>query len=141
MDFIPVKSFDNYILAHIWKSKLEQEGFRCYLKDEYTVTIDPILTNAVGGIKLCVPKNQFDRAIETINKMELENAERIVCPNCKSNNIQYITQPNNTKNWFTAIATWLLGSYAVSYKNVYHCFNCKKEFDELPMNIVEHEIS
>lgn len=137
MDFVPVKTFDTYINAHIWQNRLEQEGFRCYLKDEYTVTIDPILTNTVGGIKLCVPSIQVPRALEVISKMEFENKERIVCPHCQSNNVQYITQPNNSKNWLTAIATWLLGNYAVSYKNVYHCFNCQHEFDEISENIVE----
>ncbi len=32
----------------------EEEGINCWLKDENTVTIDPILTNAIGGIKLMV---------------------------------------------------------------------------------------
>jgi DNA-directed RNA polymerase subunit RPC12/RpoP len=137
MDFVPVKSFDTYILAHIWQSRLEQEGFRCYLKDEYTVTIDPILTNAVGGIKLCVPSIQAERALALIKTFELENAKRVTCPKCNTQNVEYITQPNNSKNWITAIATWLLGSYAVSYKKIYHCYQCKFEFDEIPETVSE----
>ena len=31
-----------------------RDGIRCWLKDENTVTIDPILTNAIGGIKVMV---------------------------------------------------------------------------------------
>ena len=56
MEFILLNSYGNYVEAHIAKGVLEEEGIVCWLKDENTVTIDPILTNAVGGIKLMVAK-------------------------------------------------------------------------------------
>lgn len=48
MNFIMVSSFDNYIDANIILGKLQHEGITCFLRDEYTVTIDPILTNAIS---------------------------------------------------------------------------------------------
>ena len=56
MKFIPIWSYDNYVPAHIAMGRLKEEGIDCWLKDENTVTIDPILSNAVGGIKLMVEK-------------------------------------------------------------------------------------
>ena len=50
--------------------RLEQEGIKAYLQDEYTVTIDPILSNAIGGIKLMVYDHQAERALELINGFE-----------------------------------------------------------------------
>ena len=124
---IQVRSYDNYIPAHIMLQRLEAEGIRGYLKDEHTVTIDPILSNAIGGIKLMIHQDQVERAMELINRFEQEYKEAVVCPQCNSNNVHYITQPNNVTNWFTAIVTWLFGNYAISFKKVYKCFDCGYE--------------
>jgi len=62
MQYIKIYSFDNYIPAHLLLGRLEDEGINAWLKDEHTVTIDPLLTNAVGGIKLMVHVAQVDRA-------------------------------------------------------------------------------
>jgi DNA-directed RNA polymerase subunit RPC12/RpoP len=130
MEFIPVKTFDSYITANIWLGKLQDAGINCYLKDEYTVTIDPILTNAIGGIKLCVDVDQLDQSRELIMAFEHQDRQRLQCPKCKSMNVEYISKPG-AKNWLSAISSWLLGSYAVSAGQVYHCFNCGEEFDEI----------
>jgi hypothetical protein len=57
MELVTVRTFNNYFSANIMLSKLKDGGIRCYLKDEFTVTVDPILSNAVGGIKLVVNKD------------------------------------------------------------------------------------
>jgi hypothetical protein len=67
--FLPVASYDNYIAAHIAMGRLEDENIRCWLKDENTVTIDPLLTYAVGGIKLMVSSAQISRAREILNDL------------------------------------------------------------------------
>jgi hypothetical protein len=67
MHFILVRSFDNYIPAHIAMGRLKEEYINCYLQDEYSVTIDPFLSNAIGGIKLMVAATQAERALEILN--------------------------------------------------------------------------
>jgi hypothetical protein len=62
MNFIILRSYDNYIPAHIAMGRLKEEFINCFLQDEYTVTIDPLLSNAVGGIKLMVADSQAERA-------------------------------------------------------------------------------
>jgi hypothetical protein len=131
MEFVPVRSFDSYITANIWKGKLEDAGMICYLKDEYTVTIDPILSNAVGGIKLCVNAEQIRECRELILGIEGDNRQVQRCVKCNSENVQYVSQPNNLMNWITAILTWSFSSYALPGKQVYHCFDCGAEFDEV----------
>lgn len=66
MKFILLTSFDNYISAHIALGRLKEEFVNCYLQDEYTVTIDPLLSNAIGGIKLMVAETQVERALEIL---------------------------------------------------------------------------
>jgi DNA-directed RNA polymerase subunit RPC12/RpoP len=130
MKFIPVKTFDSYITANIWLGKLQDAGIQCYLKDEYTVTIDPILSNAIGGIKLCVAEMQIEESLQLVSAFEFQGKQKLQCPECNSLNVQYISKPG-AKNWLSAIVTWILGSYAISAKQVYHCFSCGKEFDEI----------
>ncbi len=66
MNFIELCSFDNYITANIVLGMLQESGINCHLKDEYTVTIDPFLSPALGGMKIMVIEEQYERAAELI---------------------------------------------------------------------------
>lgn len=70
MDFVEIRAFDNYIYAHITMSMLQDAGINCYLKDEYTITIDPLLSPALGGMKLMVHPAQVQRALELLEQTE-----------------------------------------------------------------------
>ena len=70
MKFVLLCSFDNYIPAHIALGRLKEEYINCYLQDEYSVTIDPFLSNAMGGIKLMVVETQAERAWEILNNQQ-----------------------------------------------------------------------
>lgn len=130
--FITVRTYDNYIAANLMLQRLEEEHIRAYLQDEYTVTIDPILTNAIGGIKLMIYEDQVSRALELIAGFEHTYRQAVACPRCGSTNVHYVTQSTNPVNWITAITSWLFGNYAVAIKQVYRCFDCGFEREELP---------
>jgi hypothetical protein len=70
MKFIQLQSFDNYIEAHMVMGNLQEENIACWLKDEYSVTIDPMLSNAIGGIKLMVAEAQAERAMEVLQSLQ-----------------------------------------------------------------------
>ena len=72
MNFVLVQSYDNYIPAHIALGRLREAFINCYLQDEYTVTIDPLISNAIGGIKLMVAEEQVERAIDLLNTTSLD---------------------------------------------------------------------
>lgn len=69
MKFVMLCSYDNYIPAHIALGRLTDSFITCYLQDEYSVTIDPFLSNAIGGIKLMVAESQAQRAIDILNSV------------------------------------------------------------------------
>ena len=73
MKFVLLCSFDNYIPAHIALGRLKEEFINCYLQDEYSVTIDPFLSNAIGGIKLMVAETQLERAREILENQNLQD--------------------------------------------------------------------
>lgn len=80
MGFVLLCAYTNYIEAHIVMGRLEQENIRCYLRDEYTVTIDPILTNAIGGIKLMVARAQAERAIQILSEGDKQTGSLSAIP-------------------------------------------------------------
>lgn len=70
MNFVHLRSFDNYVQANIQLGMLQDKGINCHLKDEYTTTIDPLLSNAIGGMKLMVFESQAGRALQLIEAAE-----------------------------------------------------------------------
>jgi Putative prokaryotic signal transducing protein len=131
MSYLLLTTFTNYMDAHLCQMHLQEDGINCWLKDENTVTIDPILTNAIGGIKLMVHETQFDRAIDLLRIMHHKAQKAAPCPKCNSYNVEYIVTNRKASNWLSAVTTFLLGDFAMAPHKVYHCFNCRHEF-ELP---------
>ena len=124
MNYVPIWVYDNYVPAHIAMGRLKEEGIDCWLKDENTVTIDPILTNAVGGIKLMVEKSNAKTAWELLNQLQKEYKASFVCPKCGSSNIEQVSTPRKPINWLSAISTFFFSNYALAVDKVYHCFDC-----------------
>ena len=128
MTFVLVQTYDNYISAHIAMGRLQEDGINCWLKDENTVTINPMLTNAIGGIKLMVETTQAERAATILKELEVQYKETITCPRCGSHNIEFVSTPRKATNWIMAIFGYSFGNFALSAEKVNHCFDCGKEF-------------
>jgi hypothetical protein len=75
MNLITVATFSNAIDAHIIMGKLESEGIQCFLKDEHTVTANPMYEIAYGGIKLQVPEKDVEAAKEILKETSYNNKE------------------------------------------------------------------
>jgi predicted RNA-binding Zn-ribbon protein involved in translation (DUF1610 family) len=129
MSYQILTAFANYMDAHLCQMHLEEEGINCWLKDENTVTIDPILTNAIGGIKLMVHEAQLERAADLLRIMKNKEHQSTPCPNCNSLNVEYIVTNRKAGNWLSALTTFILGDFAMAPHRVYHCFDCGFEFD------------
>lgn len=78
MTYMCIYAFDNYIPAHLALGRLEQAGINAWLKDEHTVTIDPLLTNALGGIKLMVHPAQAERARTLMDDWEKTATQKTI---------------------------------------------------------------
>ncbi len=74
--------------VQIVKGKLESEGIPVFLRDEYTLNSDPMISNAIGGVKLQVYSRDKERAIEIYNEIRAyavdDAGNPISCPNCKA---------------------------------------------------------
>jgi DNA-directed RNA polymerase subunit RPC12/RpoP len=131
MSYTLLNTYDNYIDANLHLMQLQEEGINCWLKDEHTVTIDPILTNAIGGIKLMVHETQLERAADLLRSIINKAKANKACPYCSSLNVEYIVSNRKSSNIFSAIFTFLLGDMAIGAQKIYRCFNCEKEFEEV----------
>lgn len=138
METVVVKTFDNYFSANIILSRLQASGIECYLMDEFTVTLNPILTNAIAGIKLVVKKENAAAVSKLLQAYQLEYLLSATCPQCGSNCFTHLAKPG-VKNYVTALLTWLFSSYAVATDYVYQCGNCGYEAEDLPETVVEVE--
>jgi len=131
MELVTVRTFQNYFSASILLTKLRDAGIQCYLKDEHTVTMAPLLTNAVGGIKLVINKKDSREVFELLQHFDEDYRRSAVCPKCGSHDIDLVPK-RSASNMITAILSWLFSDYAVSAENVYKCGTCGYESQTLP---------
>jgi Putative prokaryotic signal transducing protein len=61
--------------AHAIRVRLESEGIPVFLFDEFTITMDWLLSNAIGGVKVQVPEPYLERARAIMGIVEQEEAE------------------------------------------------------------------
>ncbi|MBT8183621.1 MAG: DUF2007 domain-containing protein [Eudoraea sp.] len=86
--FYTLGAFEYVADVQIIKGRLEAEGIAVFLKDENTLNTDPLISSAIGGVKLRVYSRDKDRAIaiyDEIRNYALDhNNNPVVCPNCKA---------------------------------------------------------
>ena len=116
-------TFEYSTEAHVTKSKLDSEGCNTMLMDEKTIDSDPLISNAIGGVKLLVHKNDFEKAVTIYNEIRTykkdENGNKIDCPKCSSNKI--LIAPLKRKNVFFML-------FPFFEKTRYICNDCKTVF-------------
>ncbi|TYB75984.1 DUF2007 domain-containing protein [Bizionia saleffrena] len=119
--------------AQIIKGRLEYEGIQVFLSDSLTIDTDPLVSNAIGGVKLKVYATQALEAqhiLETICKYSIDDeGDTIVCPNCKGGHIELFSTIKDAKSFFYFIFGFLFGALPFYTKHKYRCEDCNTEFD------------
>ena len=64
--YVTIEQFDNILHAELAQIRLEEAGIPVYLHNRNIVWADPLLSNAVGNIKVQVPEEDRERAMEVI---------------------------------------------------------------------------
>jgi len=135
MSFINISSYDNYVNANMHLSMLEEQGINCHLKDEHTITIDPLLSPAIGGIKLMVAEPQADRARQVLKEAEMEWLKTVPCPACHQLSLQKIVRVTEFTTLWGKLKSMLANGQEKEVKAYYQCDSCKNTFDDLPVNL------
>ncbi|PKA97988.1 putative signal transducing protein [Flavobacteriaceae bacterium MAR_2009_75] len=116
--FYTLASFEYPADVQIVKSKLESEGISVFLRDENTLNSDPIISNAIGGVKLQVYTEDKDQAMAIYDEIRAyavdDYGKAIVCPNCKAKKSEvYYTRQGLLNKLFPFFE-----------KRKYKCLNC-----------------
>lgn len=87
-EFYTIGAFEYVADVQVVKAKLESEGIPVFLRDENTLNTDPLISSAIGGVKLQVYTVDKDRAIEIYDEIRAyavdESGNPVICPNCKA---------------------------------------------------------
>jgi hypothetical protein len=126
--------------AHLAQLYLNSEGVETMLKDEMTVQVYGFYSNAIGGVKLMVQKNDYEQALALLQSggyvIDQPAVERILhvpvsvkggkkcCPFCQSDNIEINKEPNVV----VLIIYFILGVIFPFFKSSYKCFDCSKRW-------------
>ena len=132
MDFVPLRSFDNYIEAHIVLNMLQHANINCHLKDENIITLDPLLSPALGGMKLMVHHVHVERAWDLMEQAEQAYLKDVPCPVCKSHTLKAVSITREHKCKLGALASMMLNGHSVEVTKIYQCSKCGYDFKELP---------
>lgn len=131
---ITIRRFDNAIEAYLLKSMLHNEGIPAYIVDENIVTLVPLYSNLVGGVKLCVSEFDVERATLALTEVEKtgfydESGDRISCPKCNSTSFyDGFKTVKSVSGIIAYIVSLFFGVYPLYYKSVKRCKNCECEF-------------
>ena len=118
--------------AIIFKGKLESEGITVFMHDNNTIDSDPMISNAIGGVKLFVKQEDAERATTVLSNISAysldENNKPILCPKCGENKVLYLTSITSIKSLFSFIFGFILNIFPFFIQYKFRCETCKHEF-------------
>jgi hypothetical protein len=111
--------------AHIAAGRLESEGIPVFLLGINHASVNWLLSNALGGIRLQVPAQYVDEARAILaDTIQASSEQNDSCPNCGSNDTSAMS--NSRKIAFLAVH---LFSLPVPWRNSRrHCQACGAEW-------------
>ena len=148
--FITVLTFTFANEVSIIRGRLEAEGITCFVKDEYTVQVQPFYSNAIGGVKLQVKESDLNQAIEILkeagylkdeeqelpdlnkhcDKPQISMKEgKVTCPICGSEEVVKHKKTTGLLFLLTSFFTLIFFMTPAPFlQKKYYCFDCKQEF-------------
>jgi len=120
--FTLLRRFQYSSEAIIYQGKLESQGI---------IDSNPFYSNALGGIRLFVKTEDFEKANEILGEVSLYSVEDdnklMKCPECGAEQIEMDTSIRSWKTLWNVI--WLGALASLFEKHKHKCQNCKYEFD------------
>ncbi|MEP5256218.1 MAG: DUF2007 domain-containing protein [Winogradskyella arenosi] len=130
--FVTIAKYQYSTEAEIIKGRLESEGISVFLKDNITIDTDPLVSQAIGGIKLNVLAKDEAQAVEILQAIQsysMDNdGQPLKCPNCGNNHIRLYSTINNVKALVSFLISFLTGTLPFSTRYQYQCEDCKTNF-------------
>lgn len=139
-NWITISSYEQSHQAHVVKTYLESEGISVYLKDEITSQVTTGYGAAIGGVKLQIPQEQYEKAFELLEvggyvkprsedeKLKLELLENKAnyrtgeCPFCRSTDIKKV----KLSDFITNIIISIMGLFSPALGHPKKCNSCNR---------------
>jgi uncharacterized protein YbaR (Trm112 family) len=119
--------------ALIIKGRIESEGIQVFTMDMHTIDTDPLVSNAIGGVKLRVKAEDEQKALQIVESIQKyavgDHGEPICCPKCKGEKIVLASTIDSFKSLVFFLFGFILSLLPMYQKMKYRCEDCKKEFD------------
>jgi hypothetical protein len=110
---------------------LKEGGIDCYIRDEHTITIDPLLSPALGGMKLMVHENDLKEALSILDHSDQLYLQSVACPVCQQYSLQQIREIEESTHWWQRLKNILINGQENIQKSYYRCYSCGTKFDEI----------
>ena len=133
--FVTIRHFRDVPVAMLAKAALDSAGIESYLFDDNTIRMDWFWSNAIGGVKLLVRKEDAPAALEMLNaapleKFKTDEREEFVqpkCPECGSLDVSF----RGLKKRPTYTGFFIGLPVPFTYSN-WHCNSCGALLEEAP---------
>lgn len=132
--FSTIAKFQYSSEAQIIKGRLESEGIDVFLQDHLTIDTDPLISNAIGGVKLKVLTKDKEKALNIIDEISRyaldDKGDAILCPNCNSNKVALYSTITDFKSLIAFLFGFLFGALPFHTRYKYRCEDCNTEFNK-----------
>lgn len=130
--FVTIARYPYSTEAQIIKGRLEADGIEVFLRDNITIDTDPLVSQAIGGVKLKVLAKDEAAARAIINSIESfsldDEGNPIKCPNCHNEHIGLYSTITDFKSFVSFLIGFIFGTLPFSTRYQYKCEDCKVEF-------------
>jgi DNA-directed RNA polymerase subunit RPC12/RpoP len=109
--------------AQLARSKLEAFDIPAFVLDEHTINMHWLYSDALGGVKLAVPRSQVENALQLLQEdaaLEELDEPLLACAHCGSHHLYTSTQGKKP----AFIVFLLLGFPLFFYKRGLRCEDC-----------------
>jgi hypothetical protein len=130
------KTYYDPMVANIELSVLQSCGIFCRLADENLILVNPLYTQALGGIKLQVRAGDVQQVTEILNARHQDAASAMAeseaevgpCPHCGSGKVHEVELPKKVQEKFDTLAKLAYMLYPSLPQQDYCCEDCGKVF-------------
>ena len=129
-EIVAVATASQPMEATMIQVELESHGIESQLYSELTVAANPLLSNAIGGVRVLVSAQDFARASAILAERAREKAQKEAvlartCPECGNEN----GQKRRCSVWAGILMILTLGAYSLLFMSPrYVCPSCNHKW-------------
>jgi len=131
MNLITLTICDNAFEAHNLKNRLEAEGIQAFIFDENLISLNPLYSQAIGGIKVKIAEEDLELAEKVIHAIQADDfnvsdeEDTISCPSCNSTAINSdIKDFKNLPGLLALAFSFIFFVYPIYWRKRSQCENC-----------------